>query len=512
MKKIRLISWILCAALLVQGFALRTYAQQDGTQPASGMDDTTAPTQTEDVTAPTTPESLPDYTGQDASIAGGSRTIEAMSSLQGSQRILNTARSAMLYEINSDTVVYSWNPDEVVVPYDLVKIMTCLVAMEQCDWEEIVTVNQSTLDTIDYVSNIGSDYTYHSMYLVAGEEVRVKDLLYGIIVWNANDAAAVLAEYVAGSQGAFVKMMNEKAAELGCTNTYFANVHGLDTDEQHTTARDIARILKEVSKNEDLLKIMCEDFWDVNETNMSEYRAFMYSDNYMCGMLISDLYYDHRVSGGKVSETPDGLRSFACVAESGDLLYAIVVLETTPKRQDGEIAVGGNNEFVETQQLIDIGFEGYSVKQILRKGQITTRFTVNNGSNDVVAGPDREIVTLLPSGIQLSDLTLRYEKTNGVLDAPVEKGKQIDTITVWYGNVCVAQAGLVTMNGAEVSLSNNAGADTGGDGIGVGLTIFLVIVGLIVGAAAVLYIIRFVRIGMVRKRRRHRRKNRRRSL
>lgn len=511
MKKLRLISWILCVALLLQGLSFAVCAETEGTEETTAAD-TTSAAGTVDVTAPTTSEELPDYTGQDASIAGGSRTIEAMSSLQGSQRILNTARSAMLYEINSDTVVYSWNPDEVVVPYALVKLMTCLVAMEHCDWEEIVTVDQATLDTIDYVSNAGEDYTYHSMYLVAGEEIRVKDLLYGIIVWNANDAAAVLAQYVAGSQGAFVQMMNEKAAELGCTNTYFADVHGLDTDEQHTTARDIVRILKEVSKNEDLLKIMCEDFWDVSETNMSEYRGFMYSDNYMCGMWISDLYYDYRVSGGKVSESADGLRSFACIAQSGDLCYAIVVLETTPKREDGDIAVGGQNEFVETQQLIDIAFEGYNVKQILRKGQITTRFTVNNGSNDVVAGPDREIVTLLPTGINLDDLTLRYEKTNGVMDAPVEEGQLIDTITVWYGNVCVAQAGLVTMNSAGVSLSANADADHSGDGIGVGLTIFLVIVGLIVGAAAVLYIIRFVRIGMVRKRRRHRRKNRRRSL
>ena len=120
-----------------------------------------------------------------------------------------------------------------------------------------------------------------------------------------------------------------------------------------------------------------------------------------------------------------------------------------------------------------------------------------------------EVITLLPNGIKLDDLTLRYLDTNGVLDAPVKSGELIDTMQVWYGNVCVAQTGLVTMNNSQLVIREGLEQEKG-DGIGFGLTVFLVIVGLIVGAAAVLYIIRFVNTGIAKSRRRRRRVNRRR--
>lgn len=512
MKKLRLFTIFLCLMFLLQSAVVPVFAEtepQDTTVPETL--DATQPAP-DDPTIPVTDEELPDYSGADASIVGGSRTIEAMSSLQGGQRILNTAKSAILYEMNSDTIVYSWLPDERVAPGGLAKLMTCLLALENTDIEEVITVDASVFSDIDYISNAAYTYRFHSMALLDGEEIRIKDLIYGMIVWNANDAAAVLANHIAGSTSAFVDMMNERAKSIGCRDTQFVNPHGIDAEGQYTTARDIARILKDANRHEAFRKVLSSDFWDVNETNMSAYRGFMYGDNYMCGMLISDLYYEDRVVGGKVAENADGQRSFACIAEEGDLTYAIVVLETTPKMDEGEVAVGGNMEFVETQQLVDIAFEGYEIKQVLRPGQITSRFKVNNGANDVAAGPDREIVTLLPTGLKLDDLTLRYQKTSGSLDAPVEKGKKIDTMTVWLGNVCVAQADLITMNGSEVAQTTVGNAPMGsGGGSGVGLTIFLVIVGLIVAFAAVLYIIKFVRTGMLRRRSRRRRESRRRT-
>lgn len=507
MRKTRLLCLLLIGLLVMQYCLMPVFA--DETDPTATTEETEAPT----ATVPATSEDLPSFAGQDASVMGGSRTIEAMSSLQGSQRILNTARSAILYEINSDSIVYSWNPDERMPPYGLNMIVTCLIAMEQCQWDEIVTVNSEIFDFLPELDDSSMDYTYHGIFLISGEEIRLKDLLYSAIVWNANDAAEAIADYVAGSRSAFVEQMNDFAQRIGCKDTLFTDPTGLDFNGQYTTARDMARILREASKNEDFIRVFGETFWDIAETNAYPYRAFMYSDNYMSGMYISDHYYDYRVIGGKVTDTPGGLRSFASLARDGDLCYAIVVLETTPKMEGGEVSVTGNNEFIETQQLVDIGFEGYESKQILKPGQITSYFSVPNGTNDVVAGPDREIVTLLPEGLTLDNLTLRYQKTNGVLTAPVKAGELIDILTVWYGNVCIAQANLITKNGSEVSeKAQLATQDTSDDGMGAGMTVFLVIVGLLVAAAATLYILRALRIRRMRRYRRIRKRNRRRDL
>lgn len=508
MRKIRLTCFILICLLVVQCCLIPVFGEGETQQT-----DATEETEASAVTAPPTSEDLPSFAGQDASIVGGSRTIEAMSSLQGGQRILNSARSAMLYEINSDSIVYSWNPDERLAPYALTKVVTCLVALEHCQWDEIVTVHNESLDIVPDPDENNQNYTYHCMYLMSGEEIRLKDLLYGAIVWNANDAAEAIATYAGGTRAAFIEEMNEFAERIGCKDTHFTDPTGLDFNGQYTTARDLARILREASKNEDFIKIFGETFWDVSETNAHPYRSFMYSENYMSGMYISDHYYEYRVIGGKVAVTPSGMRSFISIARDGDLCYAVVVLETTPKMEDGEVAATGNNEFIESQQLIDIGFEGYESKQILKRGQITSYFTVPNGTNDVVAGPDREIVTLLPAGLNLDNLTLRYQKTNGVLNAPVKEGELIDIVTVWYGNVCVAQANLITKNSSDISdKAKQEALEKDDGGLSTGLIVFLVILFLLVAAVASLYILRAVRIGRMRRYRRVRRRSRRRNL
>lgn len=510
MKKNQLICLLLCLALSVQLFIIPVSA----TEVTESTPETTEDPQVQLPVTVTEPVPLSTFAGQDASIAGGSRTIEAKSSLQGNQQILQTAQAAMLYEINSDSVVYSWNPDLVVEPYGLAKIMTALLVLEKVeDWEEIVTIQSAWFDSIDYVSNADFIYMDHTLDLRDGEEVRVKDLLYGIIIWNANDAALALANYVSGSVSAFVDEMNKRAKELGCTNTNFTNPHGLEDENMYTTARDMVRIVMEASKHEEYLNMASTGMYYMEETNMAPARYYMYNDNYMIDMFIFEIYYNYLVSGGKAGESSfTGLRNFTCTAELDDLSYVCVIMNAKPDRDEsGEIKYEGYQDQIEAEQLLDIGFEGYELKQVIQEGQITSHFKVNNGSNDVVAAPDRSVKTLLPSNIDLDDLTLRYEKTNGVLDAPVEKGTVIDTMTVWYGGVCVAQADLVTMNSAKVSTAASGEGMDQGDGIGLGLTIFLVILALIIGAAAALYIMRYINIRRARSRRRRRSRARRRS-
>ena len=146
-------------------------------------------------------------------------------------------------------MVYSYNVDKKIDPSGMNKIMAALVALENSDPEEKVCVTRETLNTVP----IGSV----SAGLKRDEIISVQDLLYCMMVGSANDAAIVLAEHVGGTQEKFVSMMNIKALELGCENTFFANPTGISEEGQYTTARELAIITEKALQNELFRTIFC---------------------------------------------------------------------------------------------------------------------------------------------------------------------------------------------------------------------------------------------------------------
>ena len=152
------------------------------------------------------------------------------------------APSCILMEASTGLVLYEENADEALPPASVTKIMTLLLVMEavddgRLDWEDMVT-------TSEYAASMGGS----QVYLEAGEEMPVWEMVKCVVVASANDAAVALAEAIAGSEEAFVSMMNARAAELGMTSTHFENTNGLDDDtESHvTSARDIAIMSREL--------------------------------------------------------------------------------------------------------------------------------------------------------------------------------------------------------------------------------------------------------------------------
>ena len=134
------------------------------------------------------------------------------------------AKAALLIDLNTNRVVYEQDADERVYPASLTKIMTCLIALENGNLSDVVTVSESALADLDEDSSVAG--------LVVGEQMTLENLLYCMMVVSGNDACNVIAEHVAGSVTDFVRMMNQRAYELGCTNTHFNNPHGLH-DESH---------------------------------------------------------------------------------------------------------------------------------------------------------------------------------------------------------------------------------------------------------------------------------------
>ncbi len=155
-----------------------------------------------------------------------------------------SAKAAVVYDGVYDRVLYEKNPNDRMLIASTTKIMTAVVALEQCDLEEPVKV------TAEMANVEGS-----SMYLQTGESYTLRELLYGLMLASGNDAATAVAIHAAGSVGAFAELMNEKAAALGLENTHFENPHGLDGAAHYSTALDMARLMDYAMSRSDFAEI-----------------------------------------------------------------------------------------------------------------------------------------------------------------------------------------------------------------------------------------------------------------
>ena len=417
----------------------------------------------------------------DTSVNQGCRSFDAKIPLYGSDKMLQTAQAAILYETNSDTMMYAWNPDAVIPPASLVKIMTCMLVLENCEIDEKVTVTQSAMDTVPKTSA--------TLKLLPGEEFTVDHLLYGLMVGSANDAAAVLAEHVAGSQEAFVAMMNQRAAELGCNDTFYMNAHGLHDDAQVTTARDVVRLVAAAMQSELFMEYFGQPFYTIPATDQSEERG-LETTNYLL-TVGTPLYYDSRATGGRTGITTDSRRSIVATAESGDLSYIVVVLSSeTTYNDDGIVKRFGSYE--EAKELLSLGFDGNSVRRVLYSGQILGQFSVSNGKNAVAVGPVNSVNVTLPSRLKIEDLIVRYSDISGALEAPIEAGQPLSSVELWYGAVCVAYSPVIAVNGSEVNRGSGLQENRYGGGSRTWIVILIIMLIAAFGAGAFILIKRTV--------------------
>ena len=440
----------------------------------------------------------------DPSVSRGCRTVDGMSPLYGSEKLLETAEAAMLYEVKSDTVMYAWNPDMRVSPASLIKTVTCMVVLDKCDIQEKVTVTESALSTISKSAQ--------TIKLLPGEVFTVDQMLYALMVGAANDAAVVLAEHVAGSQDAFVQLMNEKVQSLGCKDTVIVNVHGLHDDRQFTTARDQVRITREAIKNQQFMEYYSTTTYLVAATDQSPIRR-VETTNYLI-TLGTELYYDHRVTGGRTGITNEGKRSIVVTAKSGGMEYVAVVLNTTsiPGNKPGIVKRFGSYE--EAKELLSMGFESHGIYNVLYEGQVLTRYNVPNGRNGVCLGPVGSASVCLPEGTKMEELTLRFGVPNGAITAPVKAGEQITAVEVWYGSCCVAYMPVVTLNRCDVNTGPLLQDNRYGGNSRFFIIVLIVVVSAVVVAAAGIFGLRLYRIlqhAKMQNRHKRRRSDRRRT-
>ncbi len=249
----------------------------------------------------------------------------------------SSATSAILMDMDSGRILYSKDIHNIRSVASISKIMTCIVAIESGKLSDIVTIGDEILPA--YGSGI---------YIKQGEELRLEDLLYGLMLRSGNDAALAIANYVGGDVDKFVGMMNEKASEIGMKNSTFNNPSGLDQDKgNYSTAYDMAILTSYAMKNDIYKKIVGTRKYTLT-TNMNTY--VWYNKN----KLLTSYKY---ATGGKTGFTQKARRTLVSTASRDDLNLVVVTLN------DGD-------DFADHRDLYQEAFENYSAYKILTAGDI----------------------------------------------------------------------------------------------------------------------------------------------
>ena len=380
----------------------------------------------------------------DKSLTNGCHTVDSQMPFLGSEQLITNATAVVLLENNSQTLMYAWNADAQLYPASFVKILTALIAIERGNMDDIITVRQDVLDTVP------SDAV--SAELRPSEIITLKDLLYCMLVSSANDAAAVIADHISGSQTTFVAEMNQYASQLGCTGTQFMNVHGLHHPEQYTTARDTARILGKAMKNEQFREIFGTVRYVVEATNRSPSRKLA-TGNFLMNPDEIEIYYDTRVIGGRTGTTNDGDRCIAAAAEKDGLQMISVIMGAKSVYEQDGVKVRSFGGFPETSELLNHGFGAFKVSQVIYENQAIRQQPISNGDCDLTVCPNISVSTVLPSGTAMDQLSFIYQDIQN-LQAPIQKGDVVSVVEVWLGNLCVAQSDLYAMNQVNVAGEN----------------------------------------------------------
>ena len=345
------------------------------------------------------------------------------------------ATAALLVSPDSGMVLYSKNADQKRYPASTTKIMTALLTLENVsNLDETVTS-----EAVDF-ENVTADSSNAGILL--GEQVTVRDLLYALMLPSANEAAYMLARHVGGSWEQFVDMMNDRAAELGCTGTHFCNPCGLHEEDHYTTADDLYLIAKEAMKDVTFRDIVSTVQHRMAKTNLHEERI-IYTTNQLIFSSFQPWSYANCL-GIKTGHTSQAGNCFVGYAEYGDAkLFSVVLGCSDSSKEYPSVAAS----FTDTKKLCQWGFENFTSKTLARQGEEVTytKVKLSTDTNQLLLTAKADVVALLPKDLDVKELEL-VEDIPEEVKAPVKAGDPIGTATYRYNGTDYGTVELVALN------------------------------------------------------------------
>ncbi len=319
------------------------------------------------------------------------------------------AGAALLVETNGGTVIWEKNSKEKLYPASLTKIMSLLLVMEQ------LAEGKVSLDDAVTVSARASSMGGSEIFLSAGDVVSLENLLIGIAVGSANDAAVAVAEHLAGSVEGFVELMNEKARSLGMEQSHFCNPHGLHDPDHYSSAHDVMLMslaLLEYPRIHRWVTIWMDEHFLKDQIRSGE--VYLSNTNRMV--------IDYPGCDGlKTGFTPDAGNSIAATAQRGKTRFLAVVMGSSTEKERYDAA----------RMLLDYGFSNFKSLPVIKKGTVVTVLPAEKGSPpEITVIAAENLSLLLPRGAEE-----KYEKEVQLfpLELPLKKGQKVGQIVVSYG-------------------------------------------------------------------------------
>ena len=315
-----------------------------------------------------------------------------------------TADYAILIEAATGRVIYEKNADEKAYPASTTKMLTCVLAIEKGDLDKTLSVSQRAAWTEDpYVG------------FQQGDMLKERDLLKALMMVSDNSSAVVLAEGIGGSVEGFAKMMNDKAKEIGLTNSHFVTPNGLPDDDHYSTARDMAKIAAYGWHNEKFREFSGTEMDTIEWVSPVNKRMVVKNSNKLLGTMPGE-------NGIKTGWTNAAGGCLAASAKRDGVQLIAVVLHSDDV----------NTRFTEAGKLLEYGFSKVKKMKSMDKSRTERTVLVSHGEGfKVTAHPQEDVKFPLLQGDSEKDYNIKISGS-GVVEAPIEKGQRVGQATVYY--------------------------------------------------------------------------------
>lgn len=340
--------------------------------------------------------------------------------------------SVLILDPRTGDVLFEKNADVMRYPASTTKILTALLALENCKLDEQVTV-----------SHVAASVEGSRIYLMEGEILTVEQMLYALLVHSANDAAIALAEHVSGDVQSFAVLMNERAQELGMVNSHFVTPNGLHDDNHYVTPRDLSLVAIEAMKNETFRTIVSTYKYEIPPTNLKPEARILYNSN----QLLHPSKYYEGIQGIKTGFTSIAQASLVAQAERNGMRIMAIIMHTDRWTLPDKMTA-----------VLNYAYNNFAPVNIVPAGEVAKKAKIKKGSENKVALQLAEPVNItapVQNGQAVYDSdAYSYKVKTSTLTAPVAAGAKGGTLTLYRDGQVISEYDLLVAKEVPLSAFN----------------------------------------------------------